>query len=58
MIKTEQEGIPPHQENVEMLQAKKEEDPVLPQSSDSLIKKFTQLWFACYFEKKLTRQRI
>ena len=27
-------------------------------SNNPLVEKFTQLWFACYFEKRLTRQRI
>ena len=26
--------------------------------SNPLIAKFTQLWFACYFERRLTRQKI
>jgi hypothetical protein len=25
---------------------------------DTLLSKFTQLWFACYFERKLTRQKV
>jgi len=40
---------------------KKEEDlndePIVA-PSDALIKKFTSLWFACYFERKLTRQKV
>ena len=27
-------------------------------SSNPLVAKFTQLWFACYFERRLTRQKI
>ena len=23
-----------------------------------LVKKFTELWFACYFERRLTKQRV
>lgn len=26
--------------------------------SNPLVAKFTQLWFACYFERRLTRQKI
>lgn len=42
---------------------KKEEDALnMPRDvktePDSLVKKFTQLWFACYFERKLTRQKV
>lgn len=40
---------------------KKEEDPIdepVLAPSDALIKKFTNLWFACYFERKLTRQKV
>ena len=41
---------------------KKEEAPIAHKDEhvpkDTLLSKFTQLWFACYFEKKLTRQRV
>ena len=40
---------------------KKEEDLIdepIVAPSDALIKKFTSLWFACYFERKLTRQKV
>ena len=63
MIKTE--ALPAEQtsQNVEMEEApailKKEEKEIeIQPSSDSLIQKFTQLWFACYFERKLTRQKV
>jgi hypothetical protein len=26
--------------------------------SESLMKRFTQLWFACYFENKLTKSKV
>ena len=32
--------------------------PAGSKSNNPLVEKFTQLWFACYFEKRLTRQRI
>lgn len=42
---------------------KKEEAPFAQKDEhvppkDTLLSKFTQLWFACYFERKLTRQRV
>jgi hypothetical protein len=40
---------------------KKEEDHIDEpeiKSSDAIIKKFTSLWLACYFERKLTRQKV
>ena len=40
---------------------KKEEDNIDELAlapSDAIIKKFTSLWFACYFERKLTRQKV
>ena len=27
-------------------------------AKNPLIAKFTQLWFACYFERRLTRQKV
>ena len=42
-------------DNVEMF----EEMPILKKEEDSsLVSKFTQLWFACYFERKLSRQKV
>lgn len=26
--------------------------------SESIMKRFTQLWFACYFENKLTKSKV
>ena len=40
---------------------KKEEDPIEDvqiATTDAILKKFTSLWFACYFERKLTRQKV
>lgn len=69
LIKTEQTNLVKAEtlENEEMHDEgavaflKKEEDPIdepLVAQSDAIIKKFTSLWFACYFERKLTRQKV
>lgn len=41
---------------------KREDDvPLVKQENfgdDKLLQKFGQLWFACYFERRLTKQRV
>ena len=36
----------------------KQEDIDEPEEDNEVLKKFAQLWFACYFERRLTKQKI
>lgn len=54
MARVKDEDMDPIEVKQEAL--KKEEEVLQP--ADESLKKFTQLWFAAYFERKLTRAKV
>lgn len=59
MIKQEQDLPQPAEVKAEHIKTEfVKQEAHGPPGNDELVKKFTQLWFACFFEKKLTRDSV